>query len=31
MQNDKHISKSFDQDLDEAIRLFLHMGDSAAN
>ena len=31
MQNEKHISKSFDQDLDEAIRLFLHMGDSAAN
>lgn len=31
MQNDKHISKSFDQDLDEAIRLFLHMGQSAAN
>ena len=31
MQNDKHISKSFDQDLDEAIRLFLVMGDRAAN
>ena len=31
MQSDKHISKSFDQDLDEAIRLFLYMGDSAAN
>ena len=31
MQSDKHISKSFDQDLDEAIRLFLDMGDSAAN
>ena len=31
MENDKHISKSFDQDLDEAVRLFLHMGDSAAN
>lgn len=31
MQNDKHTSKSFDQDLDEAIRLFLYMGDSAAS
>ena len=31
MQNDKHTSKSFDQDIDEAIRLFLYMGDSAAN
>lgn len=31
MQSEKHISKSFDQDLDEAIRLFLYMGDSAAN
>ena len=30
MPNEKHISKSFDQDLDEAIRLFLNMGDSAA-
>ncbi len=30
MPNEKHISKSFDQDLDEAIRLFLDMGDSAA-
>ncbi|HCH26275.1 MULTISPECIES: phosphate signaling complex protein PhoU [Psychrobacter] len=31
MQSDKHISKSFDQDLDEAIRLFLVMGDHAAS
>ena len=31
MQSDKHISKSFDQDLDEAIRLFLYMGDRAAD
>ncbi|WP_350560383.1 phosphate signaling complex protein PhoU [Psychrobacter sp. CAL346-MNA-CIBAN-0220] len=31
MKNDKHISKSFDQDLDEAIRLFLYMGESAAS
>ena len=30
MQSEKHISKSFDQDLDQAIRLFLDMGDSAA-
>jgi phosphate transport system protein len=30
MQNDKHLSKSFDQDMDEAIRLFLYMGESAA-
>lgn len=31
MQSDKHISKSFDQDLDEAIRLFLYMGGTAPN
>lgn len=31
MQNDKHISKSFDQDIGEAVRLFLYMGDRAAN
>lgn len=28
--HDKHISKSFDQDLEEATRLFLSMGDSVA-
>ncbi len=31
MQNEKHISKRFDQDINEAIQLFLHMGESAAN
>ncbi|WP_131668580.1 phosphate signaling complex protein PhoU [Psychrobacter pygoscelis] len=28
--HEKHISKSFDQDLEEATKLFLHMGDSVA-
>ncbi len=30
MQSEKHISKSFDQDLNQATRLFLDMGNSAA-
>lgn len=30
MPSEKHISKSFDQDLNEATRLFLDMGNSAA-